>query len=987
MTWKNGSAELDTASYSPGLAHWLDTTMEQVAERGHAHVTENDLLAGLLGFSHDDPSLLDLTPAARDSLNRAVALLTNHLAESVRTSDCLRAFEDLAETTDQAVNPFDRAAWREPLPDLVEALPDRAEAADLICALFEAADTLPDGDLITSLFQTEAVVRLLRGAGRRRDLFQDGSLDPQALKPRAGYLLDQALTNAARAGQSQCDTVDLLAAMLRAKDSYTQTILRRAGLSVTTPKAASYFATVMGAPVSPHAVGLPATDQTMTLGLIRLLEQARDLALATSGAAVGERELLTGLLACDDPKVAYLSQDVIGLDSPLVRDLLHTTAEPDVIEPLLPIGVCPVRNASVAANAVVARDEVLTPIIQVFFRAKNRVVLLHGEHGTGATTMADVLAGAVASGRFPALRSCQVIAFDLTGVADGGDTTPGGTAMTYDLAAEKVLAFMEAEPDRIYLLEGFGPYFQSHYAQLARRLAHCAYRVVITVDVAELTELQACGAPLKTFLEPVELTEPTPAQTSAIVEQAARRLAQENGVTFDPKAVSSAIRLSGDYMLSSRFPAKAVDLLERVAADEVAEAAMNARAPRLIDRAAVARRVAQFTGLPVETVLGTGQDKDYVDLLSTNLVGQDAAVAKVAGRLDLIQKSMVGKKLPAAIFIFAGLSGTGKSELAKQIAQIYSASHAMVSFPMENYGESHSVSGLIGAPPGYTGYDEGGPLINALNRDPYSVVLLDEVEKAHPNVWDPFLNLFDEGWITDRRGVTASGARAFFVLTTNIGQYEIADMLNRGATPEEIEETVMALMPTFKHHQAGIPCFRPEFLGRVVRRGGVVAFNALSYEALLGIARQLFAKVAQDFAETHEGRFVCDDDVLEMMARNIYQENEAVIRSQRPGYMGARRLQQQLDQYVNNKLAAKIRQLAAAPLVRVVRDGDNTEVIAVFDDGEAEALLAERRQALVSRVERRFSQVVTAPDEVFACLSDTRLLRLDRLLSEVGAIL
>jgi ATP-dependent Clp protease ATP-binding subunit ClpA len=233
----------------------------------------------------------------------------------------------------------------------------------------------------------------------------------------------------------------------------------------------------------------------------------------------------------------------------------------------------------------------------------------------------------------------------------------------------------------------------------------------------------------------------------------------------------------------------------------------------------------------------------------------------------------------------------------------------------------------------------------------------------------------------------ASGTKAFFVLTSNIGQYEIADMLSRGAPKEEIEDMVMDLMPTHKHARAGVPCFTPEFLGRVVRSGGVVAFNALSYEAVLSIARFSFSKIAKDFADLHEGRFVCDDDVLEMLAQTVYQENDAVIRSKRPGYTGARRLQPLMDQYINNKLAAKIRQLSGAPLVRVVKNGQDTEVIPVFDDGEAEALLAQRRSALVGRVEQRFSQVVTAPDEVFAGLSDDKLLRLDRLLGEVGAVL
>ncbi|MCL1897357.1 MAG: AAA family ATPase [Micrococcales bacterium] len=999
MTWQDGSLELNTAKYAQSLGHWLDSAIERVAERKHREVTENDLLAVLLSQRPDAPAFLDLAPDQRDALSQCAALLANHLAAGVAAADCLRVFDDLAEVVAEEINPFERKAWRDPVACLIESLPDSAGPQEFLQALFAATDSLPDGDMMTSLFDAPSIVVVLSSSGQDQPLFTEDTLAAEALTPRARFLLDQALANAAKAGQERCDAGDLLVAMVRAKDTYTGVILRRAGVSTTSPAATSYFATQLEAPVSPSAAPLPAGPDAMTPELVKTLENARSLAMATTGKPPGERELLTQLLATEDPKARHLADDVLQMNNPLVHDLLKSVKEPEIIEPALPTEAGQVRNATLATDPVVPRDDVIGPIIKVFFRSKNRVYLLHGERGTGTSTIPEVLAASIKQGKFPALSQCQVIAFDLAALAaDAASPTsqssqvgmaglPGGGQAKYEAAAERVLAFMEAEPDRAYVIDGFGPYFIAHFAQCARRFANCTYRLVLTVDQTDFTALQAGSEPLTNFLEVAELAEPNNQTTGEIIQLAAQRIGSETGVSFNPKAVLAAQRMAADYLLSARFPAKAVSLLERAAAEETAEAAMNERAPRELDRAAIARPVASLTGLPIETILGTGQDKDYVDLLSTNLVGQEVAVEKVAGRLDLIQKSMVSKKLPAAVFIFAGLSGTGKSELAKQIAQIYSASRTMVSFAMANFGESHSVSGMIGSPPGYTGYEEGGPLINALNRDPYSVVLLDEVEKAHPDVWPPFLNLFDEGWVTDRRGVTAQGTKAFFVLTSNIGQYEIADMLSQGAPREEIEDMVMGLMPTFKHSRAGVPCFSPEFLGRVFRSGGVVAFNALSFEALLSIARFNFSKIAKDFQETHEGQFVCDEDVLEMLAQTIYDENDAVIRSRKPGYTGARRLQPLMDQYINNKLASKIRQLAGAPLVRVIKNGNDTEVIPVFDDGEAEALLSQRRIGLVGRVEQRFSQVVTAPDEVFAGLGDDQLLRLDRLLGEVGAIL
>jgi len=992
MNWKAGGVELDTSRYSPALGLLLDSLMERVVLLRHPQVTEVQLLATLLQARQDSESP-HLSNDQRDQYRNAVALLENHLASGVQLSHCLAAFQVVAEVGAREINPFERGNWCEPLAGLVEELPDGAGIPHLLSALFCATDRLPNGNLLTKLFQTAQLIEALAASASERSVFSEvladsssteanaGVVDDDAFTPRGRFLLDKALTIAAKSGAQTCDSATLMIAMLLAKDTYTQLIMRRAGVNTATARMSSHVATVT-AELHPGAAPLPAAASSLNPELRALLEASLGQALATGGRAIGERELLGELLRSPEVKLRYLVDDVLRLPANLVTELLSEIREPEVIEPYLPSDICPTRNVTVTLarspeTAPIGRDELASQIVKVFFRKRNRTVLLHGEHGTGASTMADVLADVLRQGRFPALRHIQVISFDLSGL-DG---------IEYAGAAERLLAFMESEPDRIYVLDGFGKYFADHFAACARRFAHSSYRLLTFADTGEYRALQAGSEPLKGFLDDIELTEPSAETTAQIVKQAMNGIAKDYGVSFAPQVSQSVIRMASDYMLSARFPAKAVDLLQRAAADVAAEAEMTGSGSRTVDRKAIAECVATVTGLPVETILGIGQDKDYVDLLSATIVGQEVAVGKVAGRLDLIQKGLVDKKAPAAVFVFAGLSGTGKTELAKQIAQIYSQTHVMINFAMENFGEPHSVSKLIGSPPGYVGYDEGGPLINALNRDPYAVVLLDEVEKAHPAVWDPFLNLFAEGTITDSKGVTASGARAFFVLTSNIGQYEIAEMLARGATSTEIEETVMKLFPKHKHQQSNLPSFRPEFIGRVMGRGGIVAFDALSSEALLGITRHEFEKIARDFSGVHGGNFHCDDEVLQMIAETIYRENDAVIREHRPGYLGARRIQQLLDQYVNSKLAQKIRQIAGAPLVQVVLNGRDTELVPVYDEADARELIVKRRVELVDRVERRFNQVVGAPDEVFSGMSEEKLIRLDRLLSEVGAIL
>jgi ATP-dependent Clp protease ATP-binding subunit ClpA len=270
--------------------------------------------------------------------------------------------------------------------------------------------------------------------------------------------------------------------------------------------------------------------------------------------------------------------------------------------------------------------------------------------------------------------------------------------------------------------------------------------------------------------------------------------------------------------------------------------------------------------------LGIGQDKDFRELLSKRIQGQDRAVSQVADRLDLIQKGLVDKNRPPAIFLFTGLTGTGKTELAKEISRVYSSSHVLITYPAENLKSSVDVTKILGAAPGYIGHEDGGKLINDLNRDPYSVVLFDEIEKAHPEIWDPILHLFDEGNITDSKGVTAYGNKAFFILTSNIGYEEICAMLAQGRDIEEIEKVVIQKIYDKKHAASNLPCFRPEFIARILRCGGIVVFNPLSYKALRGIAQQAVNKMCSEWQASYEQELWIHEDIVDYIADVCYEE-------------------------------------------------------------------------------------------------------------------
>lgn len=974
--WKDGMWELDTARYRASLGVLLEDAMERAVTKRLSFMGEADLLYSLLTLNTEGGAFLELDDESRTELVRSRNLLENYLAEGVQLKDCRAAFRICMEPGADQPNPFLREFYREPIGTWLDDLPDGSGVSELLDLLFGHMQDLPDSDMLTVLFRCEDLHRALGAARVKAEVFNEGGeLLQDCLRERAGYLVGQALMLAARCGDSVVDAAHLLGAMLLCKESYTWLLLRKVGVASDGARLGTYLQNTFQQEQR-LAAALPAKRESFSEEVCELFQKALQAALAVGESSLGERELLAELLRGDNPKTDYCFGSVLRIKKEELLSVMERVREPDIIEPILPMEICECKNLSVLNRQVVRRSDVIEAVIKVFFRKSGRTVLLHGDSGIGLSSVAEMLAAELRAGTYPSLQQMQVIRFDLSTVEEDA----------YDQAVLKLLRFIEDEPDRVYVLEGFAPYMRDHTNEVIRRLPHNTSRLVIVASETDFTDLDQDGEQLRACVAPVAVSEPSKQETMRMIELALPELEREYGVSFAKGIAQVAFRMSDDYLISQRFPKKAIDLLAMTASDTAAEAEMRGRPNPSVTKERLATVMAEKTSLPAETILGTGADKDYVYLLSQNLVGQEAAVQKVAGRLDLIQKGMVDKHAPAAVFVFAGLSGTGKTELAKQIAQIYANSRKLITFSMENFGEAHSVSRLIGTPPGYVGYEEGGKLINDLNKDPYSVVLLDEIEKAHPAVWDPFLNLFDEGIITDMRGVSASGSKAFFVLTSNIGQYEIAEMLRQGRPTEEIENVVKNKFNTETHKKSGEKCFRPEFIGRIMRRGGIVVFNALSLEALKGIAQHNFSKIARNYAETHESRLVCDEDVIEMIAKIVFDKNEAAIRRGN-GYYGGRELDNLMNQFIQEKLASQLRQLAGVPLVRVVRDGDDTAIVPVYNEADAEQLLAQKRLALIDRVTRRFDELtMTDPDEI-ADLSEEQLSRLNALLSEIMAVL
>jgi ATP-dependent Clp protease ATP-binding subunit ClpA len=221
--------------------------------------------------------------------------------------------------------------------------------------------------------------------------------------------------------------------------------------------------------------------------------------------------------------------------------------------------------------------------------------------------------------------------------------------------------------------------------------------------------------------------------------------------------------------------------------------------------------------------------------------------------------------------LLAGMTGVGKTELAKRLAELYSTSRRLQTYPMGNFTEPHSVSGIIGVPPGYVGHEQGGRLVNDLNSDPYSVFLLDEGEKAHPNIWVPFLNLFDEGWLIDQRGRKAYADRAIFILTTNAGADAISQMTKSGHSSLEIEDRVRQMLSKIRHERSSQAVFTPQFLARIKK---VLVFRPLDADAMLGICRKLVGVLQGAWLKRRDKHLQISEDAIRAIAAHGHALNE-----------------------------------------------------------------------------------------------------------------
>jgi len=670
------------------------------------------------------------------------------------------------------------------------------------------------------------------------------SLPVQGLTPRSKRIIENGMGEATRLGHNYAGTEHLLMGILRESDSIACSLLSGLGLDLRRVYA----------------------DILNTIG-------AEPTAAAANIQGPGNRQR--------QPDIATTASSSTKTLNQFSRDLT----------------VMAVQNK---LDPIIGRENEITRVIQILSRrTKNNPVLI-GDPGVGKTAIAEGLAQRVISGQIPdTLRGKRIVTLDLSGMVAG--TKYRGefeerlkTAMEEVRLSRNIILFI----DELHTLIGAGAAEGAIDAAniLKPALSRGEIQVIGATTLAEYRKYIEKDAALERRFQPVQVGEPSPEDAYDILTGLRDRYEAHHKVTFTDGALKAAVDLSVRYIADRQLPDKAIDLIDEAGSrirvtsltppqdlreieEEVErlvkekDAAITAQrfeeAVELRDRERelreqleterdrwqlrdsektsvdaddVAAVVSSWTGIPVTQLSQDEADRllDLENILHKRLIGQDQAVAAVSRAIRRGRVGLKDPKRPIGSFVFLGPTGVGKTELCRTLAEaLFGDEKALLRVDMSEFMEKHSTSKLIGSPPGYIGYDEGGGLTEKVRRKPYSVVLFDEIEKAHPDVFNILLQILEDGHLTDSHGRRVDFKNAVIVMTSNLGASNITDRKRLGFTSSEgisQGEIKSAVLSELKK------AFKPELLNRIDE---TIVFTQLSKDEIHLVARNMLDQVKE----------------------------------------------------------------------------------------------------------------------------------------------
>lgn len=623
-------------------------------------------------------------------------------------------------------------------------------------------------------------------------------------------------------------------------------------------------------------------------------------------------------------------------------------------------------------DPVVGRDEEIRRVIQILSRRTKNNPCLVGEPGVGKTAVVEGLAARIVAGDVPfTVQNKRLLTLDLSGMVAGskyrGEFEERIKKVIKEVTDDgNIILFL----DELHTIIGAGGAEGAIDASniMKPSLARGEIQLIGATTIAEYRKYIEKDAALERRFQPVTVEEPTEEEAVRILEGIKGKYEAHHHVTITPEAVEAAVRLSSRYINDRNLPDKAIDLIDEAAAsvrlhaldvpdkireisDKILEMdqemerairmesfaqmaeikmqqdALMKKKERLLKKREkreeentlsigeneIAEVVAQWTKIPVQKLAEKESERllKLEKTLHKRVIGQEEAVTAVA---KAIRRGRVGLKdpnRPIGSFLFLGPTGVGKTELSKALAEaMFGSEDAMIRVDMSEYMEGHSVSKMIGSPPGYVGFEEGGQLSEKVRRNPYSVVLFDEIEKAHPDVFNVLLQVLDDGHITDSKGRKVSFKNTVLIMTSNAGAQRIVDPKNLGFATEKSETKDYEKMKSNVMEEVK-RSFKPEFINRI---DDIIVFHQLNNENMKEIVNLLASNLYKR-CENQLGIHLTITAALKEHLVKKYADNK----------MGARPLKRAIQSVVEDALAEEI-------LLKKVVPGD--KVSAGFKNGK-----------------------------------------------------